>query len=420
MAMTQGRQEAPSVVVLGAGFAGLGAMRELRKSPVTVTLLDLNDYHTFQPLLYQVATAELDTSEVAFPVRDMLHDRSDWRFHQANVTSIDLDARTVTAEGLAPIPYDYVVVGLGAQVNYYGTSGAAEHAFPMYTMSDAVRLKRHVLQRFEAADRDPKLVDQGALTFSVVGGGATGVETAGALAELINTELKEDYPNLNLERAGVHLFELGPELLAPFKPNLRAYAKKALEERDVHVHLNEGVTEVGAGSLRLRSGEEVKTQTLVWAAGLSASPLASLLGVELVHGRVPVEADLSLTGHPEVFVAGDIAAIKEAKTGDVLPQLGSVAQQAGRQAGDNIARLVKGHHSEPFQYHDKGTMATVGRGAAVVEFRSGRTMTGHAAWMAWLGVHLMLLSGGEEKSLTFLDWGWNLIANNRGKRIHVE
>jgi NADH dehydrogenase len=246
------------------------------------------------------------------------------------------------------------------------------------------------------------------------------VEIAGALSELIAAELKEDYPNLPIDKAEVHLYEMGPTLLAPFKPKLQEYAKKALEERDVQVHLNEGVVEVEPSLVRLRSGTELKAQTLVWAAGLTASPIAQLMDVELVKGRVPVEADLSLQGHPEVFVSGDIASIKDAKTGAVLPQLGSVAQQAGRHAGDNIAKLVKGQPSEPFHYKDKGTMATIGRGAAVVEFSSGRTLTGHAAWLAWLGVHLMLLSGGEEKSLTFLDWGWNLIANNRGKRINVE
>jgi NADH dehydrogenase len=414
------RNENASVVVLGAGFSGLGAMRQLRKSPVSVTLLDKNDYHTFQPLLYQVATSELDETEIAFPARDMLHDHGNWRFHQAAVTGVDLARKQVTADGLAPLSYDYLVVGLGAQVNFFGTKGASEHSFPMYTLRDAVALKQHVLRLFEQADKDPRLLDEGALTFCIVGGGATGVEIAGALSELIAAELKEDYPNLPIDKAEVHLYEMGPTLLAPFKPKLQEYAKKALEERDVQVHLNEGVVEVEPSLVRLRSGTELKAQTLVWAAGLTASPIAQLMDVELVKGRVPVEADLSLQGHPEVFVSGDIASIKDAKTGAVLPQLGSVAQQAGRHAGDNIAKLVKGQPSEPFHYKDKGTMATIGRGAAVVEFSSGRTLTGHAAWLAWLGVHLMLLSGGEEKSLTFLDWGWNLIANNRGKRINVE
>jgi NADH dehydrogenase len=419
--MTSGlRQDGAHVVILGAGFAGIGAMKHLNDLPVKVTLLDRNNYHTFQPLLYQVATAELQPEEVGFPVRDLLHGHADWAFHQANVTGLDLATRQVLLEGMESIPYDYLVLGFGAQVNFFGTKGATENAFPMYTMNDAVRLHDHVLHLFEAVDKDPSLVDDGALTFVVVGGGATGVETAGALAELITTELKEDYPNLPVDRAEVHLYELGPHLLAPFKPKLQEYARKALEERDVQVHLGDGVVGVEPTRVQLKSGPTIKAHTLVWAAGLTASPIAGLLGVDLVHGRVPVKPDLSLEGHPEVFVVGDLALITDAKTGQPLPQLGSVAQQAGFAAGDNIARLVKGQKSEPFRYHDKGTMATIGRGAAVVEFHSGRTMTGHSAWLAWLGVHLMLLSGGEEKSLTFLDWGWNLVANNRGKRIVID
>jgi NADH dehydrogenase len=305
-------------------------------------------------------------------------------------------------------------------VNFFGTRGAAENAYPMYTMHDAVRLKDHVLKVFEEAEHQPTLIEDGVLTFCVVGGGATGVETAGALAELVSNELKQDYPDLPVDKAEVHLYEMGPHLLGPFKPNLQEYAKKALEERDVQVHLGEGVSEVEPTRIRLRSGDAVKAHTLIWAAGLTASPIADLMGVELTKGRVPVQADLSLKEHPEVFVVGDIASIQDEKIPGPLPQLGSVALQSGEHAGENIARLVKGERTEAFHYKDKGTMATVGRGAAVVEFRSGRTLTGHAAWMAWLGIHLMLLSGGEQKSLTFLDWGWNLVANNRGKRIHVE
>jgi NADH dehydrogenase len=418
--MPKGQDHKAKVVLLGAGFAGLGAMNQLKKADIDLTVVDKNDYHAFQPLLYQVATAELGSQEVAFPVRDLLHDHNEWRFHQGAVTGIDLNEKQVAVEGMEPIPYDYLVVGLGAQVNFFGTRGTTEHAFPMYTLSDAMSLRSHVLTQFEAVDKNPPLVDEGALTFCIVGGGATGVETAGALAELISTELKEDYPNLPVEKAEVHLYELGSTLLKPFKPKLQKYAQKALEERDVQVHLGEGVVEVEPDLVHLKSGEKVKAKTLIWAAGLTAAPAGALLDVELVRGRVPVEPDLSLKGHPEVFVTGDMASFTDPETKRSLPQLGSVALQAGSHAGDNITRLLKGEETEPFKYHDKGTMATIGRGAAVVEFDSGRTMTGHAAWLAWLGVHLMLLSGGQEKSLTFLDWGWSLLRDKRGKRIEVE
>lgn len=408
------------VVILGAGFAGIGAMKELKDTPVRVTLIDKNDYHTFQPLLYQVATGELARSEVGFPVREMLHDHPTWQFHQATVTGIDLAQKEVVAEGIEPIAYDYLVVALGAVVNFFGVKGAAEYAFPIYTMHDAIRLKEHILQLFEAVDKDPSLIDDGALTFCVVGGGPTGVETAGAIAEMLHAELKEDYPNLPVEKGEVHLYEASSRLLGPFKANLQAYAKKELEELGVQVHLGEGVVEIEPTRVHLKSGGLIKTHTLVWGAGITGNPLAASLGTELSRGCVAVNLDLSMPDYPEVFVIGDIAQITDAKTNKKLPQLGSVAQQAGYQVAENITRLVKGETTKPFEYLDKGTMATVGRGAAIVELPNGRTMKGHAAWMAWLGVHLVLLSGGEQKSLTIVDWGWNVVTQKRGKRILVE
>jgi len=221
----------PHVVILGGGFAGVGVIKKLKKARVKVTLIDKNDYHTFLPLLYQVATDELAPTVVGFPLPEMLDELSDGEFQKANVTGIDLANKKVTTEGSEPTSYDYLVVGLGAVVNYFGTKGAAENAFHLYNMHDAVRLKEHVLERLEAADKDPAQADDGALTFCVVGGGATGVEIAGALSELLHEELKEDYPNLPVEQAEVHLYEMGPCLLGPFKPKLQEYAKQALEER---------------------------------------------------------------------------------------------------------------------------------------------------------------------------------------------
>jgi NADH dehydrogenase len=410
----------PHVVILGAGFAGVGVMNKLKKTPVRVTMIDKNDYHTFQPLLYQVATSELARTEVGFPIREMLHGHSNWAFHKANVTEVDLANKTVVAEGLEPISYDYLVYALGAVVNFFGTKGAQEHAFPLYTMTDAVRLKERILDRFEAADKNPALVEDGALRFCIVGGGPTGVETAGAIAELIHMELKKDYPNLPVEKAEVHLYQRGPTLLPPMKANLQAYAKKALEERDVQVHLGESAVEIESDRVHLKSGDAVKAHTLVWGAGLTTNPSTSSLGLELERGRVPVNLDLSLKDHPEVFVIGDCAMITDSHTNDKLPQLGSVALQSGYMAAENISNLVAGKKTKPFKYKDKGTMATVGRGAAVVQFHNGKTMTGHMAWMAWLGVHLTLLSGGEERVTTALDWGWDILTHGRGKRIVVE
>jgi len=407
-------------VILGAGFGGVGAVKELNKARVRVTLLDRNDSHTFQPLLYQVATDVLASSEVGFPVREILHGHPEWAFHKVAVTGVDLARKQVAVEGMAPIGYDYLVIALGAVVNFFGTKGAAEHARPLYTMRDAVRLKAHILGKFEEADRNPALIEDGVLTFCVVGGGATGVEVAGALSELVRMEMRDDYPNVAVERTEVHLYEMGPRLLGAFTPKLQAYAQRALEKRGVHVHTGEGVVEIEPTRVHLRSGGVVKAHTLVWGAGLQANPLVASLGLELVKGRVPVNPDLRLAGHPEVFVVGDVSIFTDGRTNRPLPQLGSVAKQAGTRAGRNIARLVRGEPTQPFTYRDKGTMGAIGRGAAVVEMPFGLTVTGYLAWWMWLGVHLVLLSGGEAKLLTFLDWLWSMRLRQRGKRIVVE
>ena len=416
----QGRSAEPHVLILGGGFGGVAALKALKKAPVRVTLIDKNSYQTFQPLLYQVATDELSIDEVGFPLRNLLRRHPRWDFHRTAVTAIDLEKKEVTAEGLPPLTYDYLVIALGAVVNFFGIKGAAEHAYPLYTMRDAVRLKRHVLKAFEAADIDPSRVDDGALSVCVVGGGATGVEVAGALAELIRYELKDDYPGLPMEKAEIVLYEMGPELLGPFKPRLRAYARRSLEKAGVRVCLGEGVVEIEATRVHLKSGGVVKAHTLVWGAGLQANPLTASVGVPLIHGRIPVGADLSMAGHPNVFVVGDAAVATDAKSGRPLPQLGSVAKQAGQAAGQNIAALVAGRPSRPFRYFDRGTMATIGRGAAVVELPWGMTMTGFMAWLSWLFVHVALLAGGLERSLTIRDWAWNLLTRRRGKRILID
>ena len=408
----------PHVVILGAGFGGIGALKSLGDADVSVTLIDKHDYHTFQPLLYQVATDELAPTVVGFPIRELLHGRKNMAFHQAVVESVNLAGKQVVAEGLEAIPYDYLILALGAVVNYFKTPGADQHAFPLYTMADALRLKQHILKTFEAVDKNPALVEEGALTFCVVGGGATGVEIAGAVSELLHVELAEDYPNLPVDKAQVLLYEVSPHLLPPFVPKLQVYAQKALEERGVKVHTGTGVSKIAPDSIDLSTGAAVKTQTVVWAAGLLANPIVSSLGVELVHGgRIPVGSDLQVKDHPGVFAIGDIAAMTDGKTGRSLPGLGATALQAGHHVGNTIRRLVDGKQAEPFEYLDKGFMAQVGRGAAVVELPHGATMKGTAAWLAWLGVHLALLSGGEEKSATFVDWGWTLFTRKRGKRI---
>jgi len=411
-------ENSPHVVILGAGFGGVGAAQNLRDAPVRLTIVDKHDYHTFQPLLYQVATDELGPTEVGYPVRELLHRHENITFHKCAVQSIDLAKREVVAEGMSPIAYDYLVLALGAVVNFHGTPGAAEHSFPLYAMVDAIRLHDHILKMFEAVDKDPALADDGALTFCIVGGGPTGTELAGAMSELLHAEFAEDYPNLPIDKVRIILYEHSPHLLAPFKPKLRDYAHKELERRGIEVHTGMGVQEVGPNEITIASGEKVKTHTLVWAAGLEANPVTTSLGIELAPGgRIPVDANLQVKDHAGVFAIGDVAAATDAKTGQPLPGLGAVALQAGRYIGKSIAGLVAGKPAKPFEYFDKGTMAQIGRGAAVVELPGGGTLTGHVAWLAWLGVHLSLLSGAEEKTSVFVDWGWNALTRNRGKRI---
>ena len=411
----------PRVLVLGGGFAGVGAARALKKADVDVVIVDKHDYHTFQPLLYQVATALLEPAEVGHPLRDLFDDQKNARVHVDSVTGIDLDRREVQFAEMKPLTYDYLVLGLGAEVNFFGASGAPEHAFPMYTLADAVRLKKHVLDKWEAADKDGSLAEDGALHIVVVGGGPTGVESAGALAELYNHTFAEDYPDVSKEHARITLVEASPQLFGMFKERLREYTKKTLEEYGVEVLLGEIVESVEPTRVRLKSGKVLEAHTLVWGAGLTANPLGRDLGVELERGnRVAAEPDLSLAGHPEVFPVGDIAWITDTKTDEVLPQLGSVALQAGERAGENIARLVAGRETEPFKYHDKGTMATIGRGAAVVQLAGGRTMKGEPAFLAWGAVHLALLSTGEDRAKALVNWTWSGFTHERAARISVE
>jgi NADH dehydrogenase len=410
----------PRVVILGGGFGGLGAAEKLKHVDAEIVLIDRHDYHTFQPMLYQAATDLISAEEVGHPLRDVLHDHRSMTMHAATVSGIDLANRQIQLQGIAPLTYDYLVLALGAEVNFFGVTGAAENAFPLYTLPDAIRLKEHILQKWEAADKDPGLVDDGALNVVVVGGGPTGVESAGAIIELYRGNFVKDYPNLPAKDARVTLVEFAPALLGMFKSKIQTYAKQALEKRGVEVRLGDGVIEIAPTRVTLKSGEVLKAHTLVWGAGLQANPLVHTLGVPLEKGgRVPVQTDLSLAGHPEVFVVGDIAWITDAKTNQVLAQLGSTALQSGEQAVENIANRISGKATEPFSYFDKGMMATIGRGAAVAQLPGGKTMTGRVASMAWGTVHLALLTGGDNRAKSMLDWGWAGITHERTERISV-
>lgn len=413
--------DTPRIIILGGGFAGLGAAAKLKHADAQVILIDKHDYHTFQPMLYQVATDVVANEEVAHPLRDIAGKQQNLRVHQANATEIDLANRRVQFKELEPMNYDYLIIGLGATVNFFGVKGAPENAFPLYTLPDAVRLKKHILKKWEDADKNHALVEDGALNVVIVGGGPTGVESAGALIELYRGSFVKDYPDLPAKDARVVLVEARDELLTMFKKDIQAYTKKALEQRGVELKLGEGVVEVEPTRVHLKSGEVVKAHTLVWGAGLQANPIVHTLGIELQKGgRIPVGLDLALAEHPEVYAVGDIAWITDENTHEILPQLGGVALQSGERAGDNIMHRLQGKEPEPFDYFDKGIMATIGRGAAVAQMPTGQTMKGKMAQMAWAGVHLALLTGGDSRAKTALEWGWTSTTRKRTERISVD
>jgi NADH dehydrogenase len=409
----------PHVVIVGAGFGGLGVAEQLGHVPVDVTLIDRHNYHTFQPLLYQVATSLLNAEDVGAPVRSMFRHQDNVNFRLGTVTGIDVPAQHIQIDNGGKINFDYLVLAGGTTVNYFGTPGAAEHAFPLYTLTNAVKLRNQIMKQFEAVAQDPALIDEGALSFVIVGAGPTGVETAGALSDLFYNLLPKDYHELATEKARIIIVEMGKEVLAAFKENLREYAKGELEERGVELRLGEAVAEVGPTSVKLKSGEEIKAHTLIWAAGVQASPLARMLGAPLGRGgRVKLNPDLSVAEHPQIFVVGDMGEV--ASEGQVLPQLGSVAMQSGEHVGRQIARRIAGEETQSFKYWDKGFMATIGRGSAVVEFPNKRTLHGPLAYFAWLGVHLALLSGMRNRIETLWNWGWSALTHDRAARIIIE
>ncbi|MEX0768337.1 MAG: NAD(P)/FAD-dependent oxidoreductase [Microthrixaceae bacterium] len=410
--------ERPVVLILGAGFGGMGAASKLKKAPVDVLLVDQHNYHTFRPLLYQVATDVLDPSTVGYPIRSFVDRQKNLSFTQASVSSIDLENKVVSFANWDPQHYDYLVVALGGRANFLNIAGAKEHSFPLYTLNDAVKLKNHVLQQFEAADKSPELVTDGALNLVIVGGGPTGVETAGAMAELFSKSLARDFPRLPVAEAKITLVEYGDRLLTMFNQGLSDYTKAELEKRGVTVRLGESVIEIAADHVTLNSGETLKAHTTVWGAGLSASPLATELSQDLQHGRVPTEPMLHVSGHPEVFVVGDLAWTTDTKTDKVLPQLGSVALQAGEHVGKTIDRMTRKHKEpEPFAYFDKGSMATIGRKAAVAALPPDIHITGTAAALVWGTVHLALLSGTENRAVAMANWSFSYMHHDHPSRM---
>ena len=394
------------VVIVGGGFAGVACARRLAGQPgVRVTLLDRNPYHQFQPLLYQVATAELTPDDIRFDLAAMFAKVDNVEVRTAEVTAVDPAAPSVTLDGGEVVAGEVVVLAAGSQPNFFHTPGADRHTFPLYSLEDAERVRSRVLQLIEDARAKPELVDEGALSFVVVGAGATGVETAGALAELVHEVLPHVHPHLAVAGAQVILVDLGHAVLGPFSPDAHDYAAKQLQRRGVQLRLGTSAKEIGPGHVSLSDGNTIRTHLTVWGGGLMAAPLAAASGLSQGRGgRIDAQPDLTVEGFPAVFALGDVANIPGAD-GQALPQLGSVAQQAGDWAGRNILADRNGEGRRSFQYHDKGIMAMIGRKAAVAEIGEHRhELHGRLAFAAWLGVHAQLLANAGAELNAFLTW----------------
>jgi NADH dehydrogenase len=408
------------VAVIGCGFAGMAAAKKLAGQDVAVTLIDQHNFHTFEPLLYQVATAGLDPTDVAYPVRTIFRNDPNIVFRHGRVAAVDLDGRRLTLADDSTVDYDHLIVGTGATAGFFGITGAADHARPLYTLADARRLRNAVLSTLEAADAHPENYDDGAPTFVVVGGGATGVETAGALVELLDVSVRQDRLRIDRRRTRVVLLDAGDRLLAGFTDSLGRYALETLRGRGVIVRLSEPVREVTPSGVRLVSGEWIDAAAVVWAGGVTVDgTMAGALPV--AHGsggRVTVEDDLSLKGHREVFVVGDAAAVPRAPgRTDLCPQLAQVAIQSGTHAGRQVLRRRAGRSTEPFTYRDKGMMATIGRRAAVSELPGGFVMRGSLGWLAWLGLHLVYLIGFRNRVIVLVNWWWRYVNWPGGPRL---
>lgn len=416
------------VVVVGAGFAGLNVVASLRGAPVDVTLVDQRNYHTFQPLLYQVATAALDAGDVAHQVRDVLRRHRNARFRLGRVTGVDLAARRVALADGEHLPYDHLVLAPGAVYHDFGVPGVRDHAFVLKSAAEAVDLRSHVLRRFEEAARDPRARDDGRLNVAIVGAGPTGVELAGAFVELFAHGLRSDFPELDLARARVILIEAMDTVLPPYTAPTRAYVDAVLRARGVDVRLGTVVQEVTEDRVRFTDGSELAYGTLVWAAGVRAHPLAEALGVALgAGGRVPVADDLSLPERPEVWVAGDLAGRVGAPPLDgpagAYPQVAQVAIQQGKHVARGIRARLAGRPTRPFAYADRGQMAIVGRSSGVAELSpawGGFRFTGLLGWLAWLFVHLVYLPGHQNRLRAFLGWAWEWFTYDRHARLILD
>ncbi len=406
----------PQVVIIGGGFAGLAAARRLANVACEVTIVDRYNHHVFQPLLYQVATAGLSPGDIASPIRWILRKQARLRVLLARVSGIDSAAKLVQLDGHDPLPYDYLIVGAGATHSYFGHDEWSGVAPGLKTLDDALTVRRRLLLAFEEAELEKSPERQRCLmTFVIVGGGPTGVELAGALAEIARRALRFEYDAVDPASARIVLIEAGPSILPAFPESLRASARRALLGLGVEVREGTAVTRIEEGAVSI-GGERLEAHTILWAAGVAASPVARDLGPALDRaGRVIVEPDLSVAGHPGVFVVGDLACFTH-QTGRPLPGVAQVAKQMGKRAAANVAAVIKGGTTAPFHYIDPGNMATIGRAAAIVDFGFLR-VSGFPGWLIWLFVHILFLIGFRNRLSVLLQWATAYLTYQRSVRL---
>ena len=404
------------VIIIGAGFGGASAASALAGSGLDVLIIDRRNFHLFQPLLYQVATASLDQEAIAYSIRAMVRNLRGVRYQMSEVQNVDFDKKEVLTDD-GPVSYDYLIVAAGAVTNFFGNEKIQNHAFDLKKLRDAVALRNHVLENFEDAvtERDPAK-RQAMLTFVIVGGGPTGVEFAGALKELIRTALSKDYSELHARQAKVILVESNERLIKSYPPKLSAYAMRRLQRMGVEIKLKTRVSDADSETVTLNDGTIIPAKTLFWAAGVKAAPLADALPTEKVRGgRIPVEADLTIKAHPEAFVIGDMA-YREIN-GEELPQVSPVAMQGGNYVAKAIIAREKGHDVEPFSYFNKGTMAVIGRSSAVADIGGKIMLSGFFAWLAWLFIHIYYLIGFRNRVLTIINWGYTYLLSSSQVRL---
>ena len=405
----------PSVVIVGGGFAGLNAARSLSDAEVDITIVDRRNFHLFQPLLYQVATAALNPSDIAYPIRAVFKkQRNVIGVILGEVTSIDVDGHKLVIDEEDELAYDYLILATGATHSYFGHDDWAEAAPGLKTIEDALLIRRRILRAFELAERNPDDADR-YLTFVVVGAGPTGVELAGAMVEIALHSLSDEFDTIDPSRARVILFEGAEEVLPSYSMRLRRSAHRQLEELGVEVRTASLVSEIDETGVTLDTGEHIGAATVMWAAGVQASPLGAMLGAETDRaGRVVVSPDLSLPGHPEAFVVGDLALVMH--RGEPVPGVAPAAMQQGRHAARQIINDLEGRPRGDFRYRDKGALATIGRARAVAQL-PGLSFSGLPAWAAWLAIHIFFLIGFRNRVFVFLSWAWHYLSFRKGARI---